>query len=951
MDGQCLSFGPFELRIDRHLLLRAGVAVKIGSRALHLLIALASRPGDIVTNSELLREVWPDLTVDESNIRVHMATLRRILGTAPGGGGYITNIPGRGYSFTAPVTTPAPVALPVSQIPAETEQRQQNPLFGRRETVCDLLGEFACARLVTLVGAGGIGKTSTARAVMDAYSRETRRQVHFIDLAALEDPQKVAGTVAAALSIFSSAEEPERLLWRELDGRRVLLVLDNCEHIIDAVATLAERLLLETSGPIILATSREPLRIPGEKIRRLQPLAVPPEETRLTLAEARRYPALQLFAARAEMACPGFRLDESNVAAVAAVCRRLEGIPLTLELAAARLDILSVEALAAGIDDHLGLLSRGYRTQGGRQQTLRATLDWSHALLTTDEQVALRRLAFFRSEFPMESAAFLFEGSTETSGRFLDALSGLVSKSMLVTVNRPGHVLFRLLETTRSYALEKLAEAGESTLAHERMAALLARQFAAEEGGWEGEITPARLDFYRRNLNDVREALRWGLERTGNCHDAVRLAAYSAPLWLQFGFIVEYGRLIERALEHVERAGGALAAEEMRLQTVLCAFIFNMHGFNGRARAAAERARQLAIAQASPDFELRTLKLLYTAANYACDCRLALRHAGRFGEIAADYPARPMLRFVHRRMLAVAHLRLGHLDEARDHAEAALAVTPRENPARLRTSFHYDPWVVARATRALVLWCKGHFAAGERESAGALDDALALGHAPTLCYIIVTTCALLPLWSADQRTTRRLIDLLQRQASEHGLVHWREWASYLELGWQLQNGRRAATPLDWAPPSLLHSELLAPSHPALVDASLLAHIEADPENWMAAEVWRARARQLLAEDKACHRQEAVALLKRASELARRQGHLAWQLRAEADLARLTLYDDDGGRAANRLRALLARLPEPGGPLMVTDCRDLLEEALALQSAIGMEGSPAVMLAKNSPAQA
>ncbi|WP_445681086.1 winged helix-turn-helix domain-containing protein [Radicibacter daui] len=951
MNAQSLSFGPFELLTDRRLLLRAGVPVKIGSRALHLLITLASHPGEVVTNTQLMAEVWPDLTVDESNIRVHMAALRKILGDAPGSGSYITNIPGRGYSFIAPVAASAqPAAAPRAPLDARPAL-PANALFGRHETVADIADELTRSRLVTLVGSGGIGKTSTARAVMEHFSRDTRRSTFFIDFSALEDPQRVAGTVAAALSLFSSTAEPERLLARELDGRRILLVLDNCEHLVDAIATLVERLLLETAGPVILATSREPLRTRGEKIKRLQPLALPPETGRPTAAEAGRYPALQLFAARAEAAAPGFRLDDGNIAAATAVCRRLEGIPLTIELAAARLDILSVGALATGIDDHLGLLSRGYRTYSGRQQTLRATLDWSHALLTPDEQAALRRVALFRSEFPMESAAFVVRGSAEASGRFLDALSGLVSKSMLVTVNRPGQVLFRLLETTRSYALEKLADAGEGTLARERMATLLARQFAADEGDWEGETTPARMEFYRRNLNDVRETLRWGFDGEGNSVEAIRITAYSAPLWLQFGYIAEYGRLIELALARLADLPEEMPEEEMRLKTALSACLFNLRGFTDETRAAALRAQQLAERLAMPVFELRVLKLLYTAANYASDCRLALEHARSFGEIAANYPGQSVLRFVHRRMLAVAHLRLGHLDEARVHAEAALAVTPRENPALLRTSFHYDPWIVARAARALVLWCKGHFAAGERESAAILDDALALGHAPTICYVIVTTCVLLPLWSGDARGTRRSIDLLQRHADEHGLGHWREWASYLELCLQLQGGRRGPAPLDWAPPSLLHSELLGPSHPALVDASFIAHIDADPENWMAAEAWRVRSLQLLAEDPVRHEQEAEILLMRAIETARRQSHLAWQLRAEADLARFNLTRGRTAPAVTRLRAVLAELVEPSGSGIVIDCRALLDEALARQGGGRTEGCSLVATAKNSLARA
>ena len=400
-----MSFGPFRLLTRQRLLLEAGKPVPVGSRALDLLIALLERPGELLTKEELISRVWPSTHVVEGNLKFQVAALRRALRDRQDGRRYLETSPGQGYRFVADVTVesdaaPAGLSVPASPIRHNLPARL-TALIGRADLVAKLVDRLPGERLITLVGPGGIGKTSVAMATAERLVGAYEDGVWQVDFARLADPGFVRGAVAAAVGININSEDPLASLVAALRDTRMLLVLDNCSHVIDAVASLVVAILEGAPGVHILATSREPLRVEGEHIYRLGPLESPPASERLSAAEALRFPAVQLFVDRATASHDGFELRDDDAPLVGEICRALDGIPLAIDLAAARVDLLGVRELAARLEDGLQVLTVGRRTALPRHRTMRATLDWSYGLLSPPEQTVFSRLAIFAGGFTL----------------------------------------------------------------------------------------------------------------------------------------------------------------------------------------------------------------------------------------------------------------------------------------------------------------------------------------------------------------------------------------------------------------------------------------------------------------------------------------------------------------------------------------------------------------------
>ena len=448
-----VAFGDFRLVPQARTLYRQDRPVRLSGRAFDLLLALVERAGAVVGKDELIARVWPHTVVEEGNLRVHVGALRKVLGSDQP---YVENVVGRGYCFVAPLRTPE-VAQPVSDLLA-TLPRQR--LTGRDAVLAQLAGQVPAQRLLTLVGPGGMGKSVVALAVAARVAATFDGAVYCADLAGVTEAAQLPATVARLLGLPGDVGPGQ---W--LRQRRALLVLDGCEHLVDAVAALAERLLLEAPRLHILATSREPLRAEGEWVYRLAPLALPPADEVPTPAQLATYASVQLFAERAGADGGAFAVDAGNAAAVADICRQLDGIPLALELAAGRAAFFGVHELALRLSDCFAVLTRGRRTALPRHQTLRATLDWSYDLLTPAEQAVLRRLAVFRGGFTLEAAVAVGQGTDLPPAAVAERIANLTAKSLVGIEPGSSTVQYRLLQTTRSYALEKLRLSGEEPLA------------------------------------------------------------------------------------------------------------------------------------------------------------------------------------------------------------------------------------------------------------------------------------------------------------------------------------------------------------------------------------------------------------------------------------------------------------------------------------------------------
>ena len=409
MADETYVFGSFQLLPAQRMLLNSGRSLRLGSRALEILITLVERAGETVSKDQLIGRVWPETVIDEGALRVHVAAVRKALGDGRQGNRFIISSPGRGYTFVAPVTrgqwqkASAPSRsqpAPSGNLPALLTR-----VVGRDEVIATVVSRCSQHRLLTIVGPGGIGKTTVGIAAAEEMSASFADGVWFVGLATLVDAALVPAAVGAALGMPSTGVDPLTALAAWSRDRQMLIVLDCCEHVVDAATALPEAMLRMAPNVCILATSREPLRAEGERVLRLPPLEVPSETAPLSAVEALGYSAVQLFSERAAAAIDGFVLSDADIPNVLEICRGLDGMPLALELAAVQVDVLGIQSLTHGLTHRFDLLTRGRRTALPRQQTLRATIDWSYALLPKVEKVVLRRLAAFRGDFTMEAAS------------------------------------------------------------------------------------------------------------------------------------------------------------------------------------------------------------------------------------------------------------------------------------------------------------------------------------------------------------------------------------------------------------------------------------------------------------------------------------------------------------------------------------------------------------------
>jgi len=468
------AFGPYRCHPYQRLLLEGETPVRLGSRAFDILVALLRKRGELVSKDELIAEVWPDTFVEEGNLRVHMTALRRALREQDGTSRFICTVPGRGYRFIAPVSECAsrPAAASVlASVPSATGLPVSvTPMFGRSDFVRTLLAQLPAQRFITIVGPGGVGKTRVAVASAEAINGRYADGIHFVNLGSIMRAAEVGASLARALGIEPAGGNLVPRLVSQLMHRQMLLVIDNCEHVIEAIADLIERLLVGAPHVHVLATSREPLRSAGEWVRRLPPLYCPPKCERLSAAEAMTYPAVQLFVDRISASDEAHALNDDNAPLVAEICRRLDGMPLAIELAAGRVQAFGIRGLVAQLNEPMRLLSGGRRTADARHQTLSAMLDWSHRMLSEAERVVLRRLAIFPGEFTL-SAACAIAADAGGSPSVAEGIASLVSKSMVIADLTDDVVRYCLLATTRAYALGKLSASGELDILARRHAA------------------------------------------------------------------------------------------------------------------------------------------------------------------------------------------------------------------------------------------------------------------------------------------------------------------------------------------------------------------------------------------------------------------------------------------------------------------------------------------------
>ncbi|RBB43191.1 transcriptional regulator [Burkholderia reimsis] len=553
-----IRIGTLHVFLDRREIRSNGKLLRIGSRAFEILELLIRANGALVSKDEIMQRVWPHTVVEENNLQVHIAALRKALADDRN---LIVTVPGRGYRLVGGRTDVAP---PVRAVPSRLTAAP-TALVGREQTVAEVLAALDTARVVTLVGAGGIGKTRLAlEAAMRAEARFPDGAA-FVSLATVAAPQFVPDALAAAFGIAQPAGSLTlEAVLASVANRRMLLVLDNCEHLLDAAARIASALTESDAGLRVLATSREALRIQGERLCPIPPLEVPREGA--DDAETLGASAVQLFSARVQAADPRFPLDERSVSLMASVCRRLDGLPLAIELAAARAAVLGIDVLAAHLDDHFRLLTGGFRTALPRHQTLQAMYDWSYRLLGDAERLLLRWLGVFRGTFSIDAVREIVGATRLADADLLDTIAGLVSKSLLSLESAHGAPRYRLLTTTRAYALQQLENNGEcaaAARAHANYFHALFRLAPVDDGGTLGE---SRLDVIRRELGNLRAALDWAFSPNGDAEIGIALAAVAVPCLFDLSLVDECRERARAALDSMRDMDETRTRDDARVR-------------------------------------------------------------------------------------------------------------------------------------------------------------------------------------------------------------------------------------------------------------------------------------------------------------------------------------------------------------------------------------------------
>jgi predicted ATPase/DNA-binding winged helix-turn-helix (wHTH) protein len=911
---QPISFGPFRLFPKARLLEKDGAPLQIGGRALDILVFLARRPGEVVNKQELMKRVWTGINVDEGSLRFHITGLRKALG-GHAGTQYIKNVPGRGYCFAA---QPAPLEPLGATLAGNTSRSPLLPpriakLFGRSEAIEKISADISQHRMVTIVGPGGIGKTSVAIDVGHRHLVTFRDQVFFVDFGGLTDDKLVPGTIASALGLTVNAQDPIPGLLTFLRGRHVLLIFDCCEHVLNTLAPLAERITQELPESHIVATSREAFRIESERVFRLFPLNYPNPPAPFTATDVPSYSATQLFIDRVTASRGDVELSEEEAPIVAEICRRLDGIPLAIELAAGQVNAYGIAGTASLLDSHLSLLWRGRRTAIPRHQTLSAALGWSYDLLPPIESATLRRLSVFAGPFTLEAAIAMV--SHEGLGEFeaVDAIANVLSKSLIATPSeRP--LRYRLLDTTRAFARQKLAEIGEAdqvARAHAKYFAGFLKKVASRSAGSDGRFLP-----HADQIANVRAALDWSFSAHGDQKIGVDLAASAAPFFLELSLLTECYRWMQHAIGSLEATSKG-GQEEMVLQAALGISVMFTQGNAEAVRSILMRSLHLAEQLGERHWQIWMLIVLQIYHIRIGDYHGTLRAAEQAESIAKVLNDHDTTLYVEW-LLSVPHHMLGNQPKTLELSKSAVAQN-HDSRRPYALHFGYDYRIFGSFAFARALWFTGWPDRAADTARYAISEAERLRQPLSLSLSLLFAIPVF-IWIGDWITAERMVDRFIDHTARYALGPHHAVAIGMKGELLMRRGDvtggvdhlcRSRTTLQAARYRMLatvFATTLAEARALLnqFDEALrvidegIAEIGEGGETFYVPEMLRVKGHILRSLGRLA---EAEASLQESLELSRKQGALGWELRAALTLGKLWR---DAGRASDA-RALVEQL--------------------------------------------
>jgi predicted ATPase/DNA-binding winged helix-turn-helix (wHTH) protein len=757
------AFGRCEVSVAQREVRYCGEVIAVGDRSFEILLTLAKARGRTVSKNELMASVWPQRVIEPNTLESHMSALRRALGAERRA---IRTIAGRGYQFVADIVSEAEnrYAGGETGLPASL-----SPLVGREAAISTLTGMVELHRLVTLVGTGGIGKTRLAIETARCLASSFPDRVCIAELANLSSGDHVAMSVATALG-FPPADSQilEDLVASVLIDKKILLVIDNCEHLIEAVAQTVETILRAAPSIHVIATTREVLRVEGEQIYHVPSLEVPFLESG-TVQDVVRHSAVQLFNRRLHAA--GFVDNDDIETAIykARICRHLDGLPLAIELAAAHALVLGIKGVAERLDDRFELLNRGSRVVSPRHQTLRGALDWSYDLLPESEQRIFARLSVFAGAFSIETVQAVVSDEAVRPKAVLEGVVNLVSKS-LVTAQPSGAVMsYRMLETTRSYAAERLVNSGGLSSTARRHAEHYLAEFERVESDWDRSDSEHLLSRFREYLDDLRFALRWSFSDQGDASLGIALSAAAVPYWMKIGHVAECQFNVENAIAQMSAHGISDLRRAMKLHLALGGvFVYACAAENARAHF--ESARELAALVGDKAFTLKVLSGLWACTYLRGPFGLSLKYARQFEEMCGTCDVRDDVITSHR-MLGSAYFCVGDMSRARGHVDSYLANASSISYAST-LGFLLDGQVGAECVLAHTLWMQGFPNAANEAMHRALERSDKVGDALSCWFARLMCSCPLTLLMGGPSDLRRQVDDLSNIARVHGMASW-----------------------------------------------------------------------------------------------------------------------------------------------------------------------------------
>jgi predicted ATPase/DNA-binding winged helix-turn-helix (wHTH) protein len=919
------SFGPFRLYPKRQQLLLGTEPVKLGGRSFELLHLLVQRSGQLVRKDELIAAAWPDVYVHYSNLKVNMSSLRRSLGDVQAAPIYIATIAGHGYRFVASVRT-AISELADQGVPERSQEMPglpaQGDIVGREADITNVLADLRNKHHVTLVGAGGIGKTTIAIAVARSLERDYPDGVCFIDLSIIDDPSLVPVALAAALGLRGNPGDTLGAILDYVRQRRMLVVLDNCEHVLPAATIFARGFASDNGTAKLLATSREPLETSAEHIVWIDPLACPNVVDAMTAEQALRFPAVELFARRASE-WTGYELSDPDCAAIVQICRALDGLPLAIELVAAKMEHYAPHELLAMLDEHVGFQNPHSSGTTPRHETLLATIDWSFRLLSPNEAMIFRLTSVFADAFELDDIGAIAAVAGLKPFHVAAGLGGLVAKSLVTAQVSGAGLSYRLLDSTRRYAAARRQESSINISALHCHARRILTLLKRSENECEWSEAQDWLSRYRGRLADLRAALSWAFGHGNEKALGIELTAAAIPLWSEMSLLSESQQWVAFALDVAD----TVPCDDLLKAKLACSRAWGLF-YARKLRNENEEAWLAAISYAlsanSPDYQMRALLGL---SYYLMQIGQMDKAIKRLEELRA-------LRQIHRdwsgapdvdRALAWVKAHTGDLTWSWDVLSRQAKIYSQPDKRTRMAELDVDHYISTRFYLPMVAWLSGRVDYAASAANEAVVASANAGHLVSQANALGLGALPVSLYNGDVDALENYTGQLQSILRQEHIARWAPVQRFFAAVVRELNGDRDAV-LDMrdAVTELIECRYLArigmylahladvlsrqgriPEAQETVTVAL-RHQEQQRERWCRPEVQRVQASLLL---RSGQYSDAKRLLRIARDEARRMNSVSFELRIVNDLA--SVYTDSGRNkeAARLLRPLLERFTE------------------------------------------